>query len=152
MTYQTTFFMPFRLADPAQIMFFGNILDITHDLFEEFIRHIGIEWKDWFQPKDWACPIRNCQIDFRAPMKPGHTYDIQMNLSRLGETSFTMRYVFMKDSDVKAEVYIVHSFVSQPQFKKTNIPTPIRKLLQTHLVDASLEPNSTNQKSNKIDS
>lgn len=86
--------MNFRHGDPAGVMFNGNLLDISHDLLEEFLIHIGISWKDWFRSSELACPIRNCNIDFLAPFIVGETYDVEINLNKIGHTSFTIGYKF----------------------------------------------------------
>lgn len=135
MVYKTTQFISFRYADPARIMFYGNILDLTHDLFEEFIQKAGLTWKEWFEPKDWSCPIRHVSVDYLAPFLPGETYEVSIGLAKLGETSFTMKYLYSKAGSPHAKVSMVHTFTHRQKFEKMPIPPSCRKVLEPYLFE-----------------
>lgn len=134
MQFRTKFQLSFRMADPAKIMFFGNILDITHDSFEEFIQSAGFTWKDWFSTeKDYACPIRHIDVDFKAPFLPGEHYDITITVQRLGQSSFTMKHHFSKDGKPNATVLVTHAFANRNGFTKMDMPIDIKAKLEKYL-------------------
>lgn len=135
MVYKTTQFIPFRYADPARIMFHGNMLEIVHDLFEEFIQAAGFTWKDWFEPKDWSCPIRHATVDYLAPFKAGETYDVAIGVSKISETSFSMKYVFTQGERKHGKVVMVHAFVDRKNFEKMQVPPKCRKVLEPYMMD-----------------
>lgn len=135
MKFKTKFQLSFRLADPARIMFFGNILDITHDTFEEFIQSAGFTWKDWFQHgKEHACPIRHIDVNFLSPFLPGEFYDVEISIQRLGQSSFTIKHHFSKDGKENAIVIVTHAFTNRNNgFKKMDMPEDIRQKLAVYL-------------------
>lgn len=56
--FRTKKTLTFREADPAGIMFFGNVFAIAHDAFEEFIVAAGYTYQEWFGQTDYLIPIR----------------------------------------------------------------------------------------------
>lgn len=126
MTFETQIKIPFRQADPAQIMFFANIFDISHDVFEEFIQKAGFSWDEWFKPSSWHCPIRHCECNYLAPLAPGKTYTVQVKILKLGESSFTVGYEYLSSAGSHAQVKMVHTFVDHKSFAKISIPELVR--------------------------
>lgn len=134
-TFQTEIQIRFREADPAGILFFGNIFSLAHDCFEGFITDTGIGWKNWFNLQgEYLVPIRHSECNFLKPFFAGEKYQISANLSRIGESSFQMRYVFTKNGDSHAEVAMVHAFMDAKTKQKISIPEPIRTKLSPYLV------------------
>lgn len=140
-TFVTEVKIRFRDADPAGIMFFGNILGLSHDLFEEFLEHNGIPWKEWFKSTDWACPIRHSEVDYLSPFFPGTTVSVTVTVARLGQSSFTMSYVYqnLQSHKVHAKAKITHSFakIHGNKLEKEPIPTKYRLLLERFLKEPS---------------
>ncbi len=125
------FKIKFRECDPAGISYFANIFSWAHDTFEEFLPVAGIPWEDWFHRKDLIVPIKHTECNFMKPFSPGESYKIHTTVKRLGDSSFTMKYVF-KDQEGKsdhAEVLMTHVFLTAEKFKKTPIPENIRQRL-----------------------
>lgn len=132
--YQSKVKVRFRDADPAGIMFFGNILGQSHDLFEDFIVSIGFNWNDWFCSKEWASPIRHTEVDFLAPFQPGKEYSCEVKVQKLSESSLYMQYEYRDEKEkLCSRVQMVHTFISPTTFQKIDIPQPIRKVLETYL-------------------
>lgn len=125
--------LTFREADPAGIMFFGNIFGFAHDAFEEFIVAAGYTWKEWFHNQDYLIPMRHTSADFLAPFRPGETYDVAVTVEAFRETSFKMKYVFSKDGRTHAVVGIVHAVLSSKTRAKTALPESMKSRLQKYL-------------------
>jgi acyl-CoA thioester hydrolase/1,4-dihydroxy-2-naphthoyl-CoA hydrolase len=134
MIYSTTVKIRFREADPAGILFFGQIAGITHDVFEEFVQHIGFSWKEWFSSGPWGTPIRHLSCDFRAPFFPGQTYEVQVSTKKIGESSFTMHYQYQRDDKIHAVVEVVHAIIDGNTFTKRQIPQIIVERLSPYRV------------------
>ncbi|MEN0058787.1 MAG: hypothetical protein AAGB31_08125 [Bdellovibrio sp.] len=62
--FRTKKTLTFKEADPAGIMFFGNIFGFAHDAFEEFIVAAGYSHREWFKQKDFLIPIRHTASDY----------------------------------------------------------------------------------------
>jgi len=131
--FRTTKTFTFREADPAGIMFFGNIFGVAHDAFEQFILDAGFTWQEWFLTKDYLIPIRHTEADYKAPFRPGQTYEVLVSVASFGETSFKMRYVFESQGHKHATVQMVHSVLDKKTQQKLTIPADIKSRLQPYL-------------------
>lgn len=101
--FRTRFTLKFRDADPAQIMYFGNLPSLAHDAFEEFIVHAGYQYREWFSPDHHVIPIRHMEADFLSPFRPGLTYEIDVTVAQIRDTSFQMKYVFHREEKSTAK-------------------------------------------------
>jgi|SRR6185312_463631 len=127
----------FREADPAGILFFGNILALTHDVFEDFIPTTGLTWADYFQAKEYIAPIRHAEVDFLSPFRPGEKYDVAVSILKIGDSSFQAKAVFSQASSkgprLNAEVKTVHTFLDSKTFQKISVPEKFRHALAPYL-------------------
>src|SRR5690606_19080662 len=112
----------FRESDPAGIMFFGQIFAWAHDAFEDFIVEAGLPWEQYFENKSYLIPIRHTEADYFAPFRPGRKYEGTTTVQALGNSSFTMKYVFSSGSQKHAEVKMVHVCLDQQSHKPTPMP------------------------------
>lgn len=131
--FRTKKTLTFREADPAKIMFFGNILGFAHDAFEEFILDAGYTWKEWFHNTDFLIPIRHTEADYQAPFFPGETYDIAVSVASFGQTSFKMKYVFSQNSKTHSVVTMVHAVLDAKTRQKTGLPFTMKTRLEKYL-------------------
>lgn len=120
--FRTKKTITFREADPAKIMFFGNIYGFAHDAFEQFIIEAGFTWKEYFQDPNYAIPLRHSDANYLAPFFPGETYDIAVTVASFGETSFKMKYVFSQGAKTHAVVTMVHAMLDLKTKQKTAVP------------------------------
>ncbi len=125
--FETSKTIHFREADPAGIMFFANIYDFAHDAFEEFITHLGFEWKYWFANSEFIVPLRSSHAEYSAPLKAGKTYQIKLSIKHLGDSSFTAFYEFKDQDKIHATVELAHTFVNPAVMKKMSLPENIRQ-------------------------
>lgn len=128
-TFTTSIQIKFREADPAKIMFFGNILDITHDVFEEFIQAAGFQWKEWFLQKDWIIPIRHCEVDFLKPFLAGEKYQVTVSVDSFSNSSFKLNYCYFSSSGDHAQVSMVHTFLDAKNMNKIEVPQIVKMRL-----------------------
>lgn len=127
----------FREGDPARILYSGNLFSLAHDTFEEFIQQaLGLEWKDWFLPKDAIVPIRHTECDFLAPFLPGEFYDVQVLVAKFGKTSMQMKYVFTQGERTHAVLTMVHAFLDPKTKEKMEVPAWVRAKFSPYLEEA----------------
>lgn len=120
----------FREADPAGILFFGNILSLAHDTFEEFIQNAGFTWNEWFKTDEFIVPIRQTEAQFLSPFMPGQFYQIEVFVEKIGDSSLKMKYTFLQDYKVHAEVSMVHTFLNFQTKSKIRVPEKVRVKLE----------------------
>jgi acyl-CoA thioesterase FadM len=119
--------IPFYDADPAGILFYGNVFKIAHGCFEQMLGDLGIEWKDWFQSKNWGAPIRHCSADFRAPMRPGEIYQVTLNFKKMSESTLDLYFEFLNGAEVCCSVEMTTCFIDIKTFKKIPVPNQFRE-------------------------
>lgn len=122
----------FHDADPAGIMFFGNVYAKAHGVYESFVQHLGFSWREWFDNGTWAVPLRHTSCEHLAPMFPGTAYDVSCLLEKIGTSSFTMKYKFTSAKATHAEVTLVHAFVDPVKKAKCEIPSIVRERLEAY--------------------
>jgi acyl-CoA thioester hydrolase/1,4-dihydroxy-2-naphthoyl-CoA hydrolase len=130
--FTNTIQLRFRDADPAGIIFFGNVYKIAHDTYEDFIGYLGFEWDEWFQNPDWAVPIRHSSCEHLVPLKPAHTYDVEVWVDRISKSSFTVKYVFVAEGITYCEVSLVHTFYNKRARTKMSIPSEVLDRLEAY--------------------
>lgn len=131
--FRTKKTLTFREADPAKIMFFGNIYGFAHDAFEQFIIEAGFTWKEYFHDPNYAIPLRHSEANYLAPFFPGDTYDIAVTVASFGETSFKMKYVFTQGNKTHAVVTMVHSVLDLKTKQKAAIPEVFKQRFGQYL-------------------
>lgn len=120
-------------ADPAGIMFFANIFNFAHAVFEEMIVSGNLE-RDYFNDEEFAIPIIHSEADFYKPIFAGNHIAAEVTVKNLKQSSFELNYEFLNDSgEVLAVVKTVHVFMSKYSWDKTNIPFEFNELLLKHL-------------------
>lgn len=131
--FRTQIRIRFRDADPAQIMYFGNLPSFAHDAFEEFIVAAGYRYREWFSKGDYMIPIRHVEVDYLAPFVPGETYEVIVTVAQIRDTSFQMKYVFQQGNKVHGQVKMVHAVLDMHTKQKTSVPVQMRERLAVYL-------------------
>lgn len=125
----------FHEADPARILYFGNVFTLAHDTFEDFIVHCGIPWDKWFKDSPYFVPIKHAECEYKAPFIPGQKYQVHTQVASISQSSFQMQYTFQQQDRIHAIVKMVHTFADLKTKKKTQVPDEIRKVLTPYLVE-----------------
>lgn len=131
--FRTKLTIRFRDADPAQIMYFGNLPSFAHDAFEEFIVAAGYRYREWFSKGDYMVPIRHVETDYLAPFVPGETYEVVVTVAQIRDTSFQMKYVFRQGDKVHGQVKMVHAVLDMKTRQKAQLPVQMRERLGAYV-------------------
>lgn len=123
----------FHEADPAGILFFGNIFALAHGCFEDFIQAAGFTWKEWFHTKDYMIPIRHTESNYLKPFRPGEKYQVTVTVAKIGNSSFQMKYLFSSALGTHADVRMTHAFLEAKSLQKTSVPETVRNRLKVYL-------------------
>lgn len=130
--FQKTVEIRFRNADPAGIAFFGHAYELAHDLYEDFVKHLGFEWKAWFANPEWAVPIRHSACEHLQPMFAGQSLHATIQVEKIGTTSFTLKYCFTRNEKTLCEVTLVHIFISKKEKTSIAIPSEVLTRLEVY--------------------
>ncbi len=141
----------FDEADARGILFYGRLQELAHRVFEEFVvSELVPAWDDWFLAHDFIVPIRHAEATFHRPMRPGRTYQAELAVVKLGESSFDVRVRFYgatgeakpelrpapeapAERVLCAETRVSHVFADAERFRKMPIPSALRPRLEAHL-------------------
>lgn len=125
--------IPFHLCDPARILFFGSLYEIYHQFLEDHIVDFGLRWEDWFQGEAGS-PIRGLKTSYNSPLKFGHTYNAELSVLKVGNSTVTFLFEVKSQNDqVHAATEVTHCFVHPQERKKVEVPKVIKEALLKHL-------------------
>jgi len=120
--YRYSCFVPFHLADPAGIVFFGHSFTLSHQAFEQFVlHHVGCSWKEWFQNPEWIVPICHAEAQYIQPIQAGEECHIELEISSVSTSSFTLT-VTIQQNGLCCTIKTVHVFCNRETKQKMAIP------------------------------
>ncbi len=132
-SYHYSCSLPFHLADPAGIVFFGHVFSLAHQAFEQFIlQQLECPWPVWFQNTEWIVPIKHTEADYVYPLHAGKDCQIELSLINLSLSSITLHYSFSQEK-LCCSVKTIHVFCSKQTKQKMPIPPDILPRLQLFL-------------------
>jgi len=117
-------------TDAGGVAFFASLFALAHECYEAFLD--GVCPLGQILASDIAIPIVHAEADFRSPLHVSDHVRIEMVARSIGETSFTLDYVFRTDGDQMAtQVSTVHAVISKSSQKSIAIPEAILTQLRT---------------------
>lgn len=135
-TYRYHCFVPFHLADPAGVLFFGNAFILVHQAFEHFVLHqLVCPWNLWFQNPEWIVPIRHAEAQYFLSIQAGQECQIELAVSSLSNSSFTLSSSIQQNG-LCCSIKTVHVFCHRETKQKMPIPSALQSSLQD-LIDSS---------------
>lgn len=131
--YLHSCFIPFHLADPAGIVFFGHPLTLMHQAFEAFVIHrLKCPWDRWFHNEHWIVPVRHAELQYLHPLMAGRECLVEMTVQALSKSSFTLETI-LKQNEICAVIKTVHVFCDKKTKQKIEIPKEIRHGLNSNV-------------------
>jgi len=117
-------------TDAAGVVFFASLFALAHECYEAFLdaeNPLG-----QLLASDIAIPIVHAEADLKLPLRVSDHVRIEMVARSIGETSFTLDYVFRTDDDQMAtQVSTVHAVISKSSQKSIAIPEAVLTQLRT---------------------
>lgn len=120
-------------ADPAGIIFFASIFRYAHSAYEDFISHLKLN-RDYFFDDELVLPIIHAEADYLKPIRVGDELKIDLQVSRLQESSFELSYKFLLNDEPVATARTVHVCVSKNSFVKSELPVELSAGLGEYLI------------------
>jgi acyl-CoA thioesterase FadM len=136
--FRRTITIRFDEADARGILFYGRVQALAHRVFEDFVvSEVVDRWEDWFDSDQFLAPIKHAEATFHRPMRPGHSYDVELDVTKVGDSSFEVQTRFIDregaEPVVCAEARIVKAMADPRTWRKMSIPSAIRARLLAHL-------------------
>lgn len=121
-------------TDMAGILYFARQFRFVHDTLEDWMESEGLKFEQIFHDENFVFVIIHCEADYFAPVTVGDTLEIQATCEKIGNTSFTLRYLIFNQDGVKVgAARTVHVCLAQTTREKISIPQKLKKILAKHL-------------------
>ncbi|MEH2327391.1 MAG: thioesterase family protein [Nostoc sp.] len=133
-TYNRT--VRFQDTDAAGVVYFGNVLGICHEAYEESLEASSINLKDFFTNPSVAFPIVHASVDFLRPMFAGDKLLISLIPQKIGGDKFEISYEITVAEVVVAKAITKHVCINVSSTTKQELPDEIIQWLETKRPDA----------------
>jgi 1,4-dihydroxy-2-naphthoyl-CoA hydrolase len=118
--------------DAAGVMFFASYFRLAHDAYESFMAEIGFSLPELIK-QDLRLPLVHSSADFLQPVRHGDTLHIHVRIERIGDTSFTVDYLFVTDQGMQAaRMQTRHVLINPEDRRPLALPEPLRLALQPY--------------------
>ena len=121
------FRVPFHLADPVGVLFFGNFFQVAHSVYEEWAHATSEIWPVWFGSTVTGYPLRHCEADYFHFLKVGEEYEIRVRCASMTESTFILEAEFWSATQLHARLRTVHTAVAFSTQSKSTISPVLRK-------------------------
>lgn len=118
-------------TDAAGLLFFSNQLKIVHDAYESLLEQIGFNFAELIRNKNFFLPIVHSESDYKSPLFVGDLIEIQITVTNVGKTSFTLAYKLLGASqNLVGTTQTVHVTMDKTTRKKISLPSDLRLKLE----------------------
>jgi YbgC/YbaW family acyl-CoA thioester hydrolase len=138
MTFRSRQRVRFHEADPAGIAFFANAYVYAHTAYDELLRAGGITI-ELIAARGNAIPLKKTSAEHLRPLPAGAEFVVEVDVIKLGSSSFTLRHRLLLDGEVAAIVETVHVHARMSVDRKMTsepVPDDVRAALSAHLTSA----------------
>lgn len=124
----------FQEVDAAGIVFFGRFMDYCHDAMDRFFDGVDGGYVGLITKRRLGFPAVHVEANWSAPLRYGDTMRIEVTVLKIGTTSCTFRYRFVRKGDGVEVATIDHVTVCSTldTMQKTPLPDDCRTLLESH--------------------
>lgn len=121
-------------TDAAGILYFANQFRFVHDAWEDLAEAENVSFQKILKEEDFILVIVHVEGDYLAPLQIGDVLEIETEVEKIGNSSFTIEYrIFKQDSQLVGKAKTTHVTLDKKTKKKITIPQYFQKILQKHL-------------------
>lgn len=120
-------------TDLAGILYFARQFRFCHDAWEEFIETSGYSFRDIIQLSKHLFVVVHAESDYYNSITAGDPLQVEVRVSHIGNTSFTMAYKIYREGELIGQAKIAHVCLNFKTRIKETIPDDFRKLLQEYI-------------------
>jgi len=141
MAFEYVFYLGMSSVDAAGVLFYPELFRHAHDAYEAFMAECGADLAGLLREGRIGLPIAHAEADYLRPLHHGERVRVQVEMSRIGERSFTVSYT-LGDSrgTLCARVESVHVCVDRQTGRACALPEGLRAgLAQASATGETLE-------------
>lgn len=126
-------------CDPLGIIHYGTYVHFFEVAESEMFRAAGLPYQVLRVERHVHLPRKAFQVEFHSPAEMDEIVEVGIGVSRMGETSLTMRFEAYRASDKRHRASATLTVVSVEKESVTKIPLPqfVKDALRPYLVPAS---------------
>lgn len=125
-------------CDPAGILFYAKLFEISHSVYEEMINSFNLQKNYWIND-EFVVPIIKTDGAYFKPLRAGEKVSINLTVTLRKENSFELTYEWIdKSGELAAKARTVHVFVDKKRWVKIPIFKEIDEGLESHQRDVNL--------------
>jgi len=133
---QKTFSYPYLAKlhdiDAAGVMFFASYFRVAHDAYEGFMAEIGFDLPALLR-QGQQLPLVHSTADFLQPVRHGDVLRIGVHIVQIGESSFTVEYLFRTERELQAaRLQTRHVLITPESRRPSALPESLRQALQRY--------------------
>jgi 4-hydroxybenzoyl-CoA thioesterase len=134
MKHMVRMVVQFGEVDAAGIVYYPNFFDYYHRAFESFFGSCaGVPYDRILREERVGFPAVHIECDFKQPLRHGDVFDIEMDIQRIGDSSFTSGYRVRRAQELCATASIVTAVVNLDTMKSMPLPAKYRAALEQYL-------------------
>ena len=105
LVFRQSVMVHFSHCDPAGMVFFPRYFVMLNNLVETwFTQGLGINYAQLIGERRIGLPTVSLQSEFVAPSRMGETLDFELQVTRLGQTSFTLAVIGRSGPEVRLQL------------------------------------------------
>ncbi len=132
--YESRILLPHTFA--AGILFYSRMFELAFAAFSAFLDHIGIGVHYIIHESPFLVPFVHADVDFLQPLRLGDEAIFELQVERLGTTSFTMNYTVTSGGRPAARLRTVHVTVAKSDGRPMPLPEALRRGLQPYVSES----------------
>ncbi|MHC4470314.1 MAG: acyl-CoA thioesterase [Planctomycetota bacterium] len=132
-SYEMKIRVRFGDIDHAGIVYYPRISHYLHVAFEEFFAdRVKLPYHELLDVRRLGFPTVHSDVSYRESLAFGDTARIGIEVTRIGNSSLTMRYRIRKEGRICAEALITTACIDLDTFRPKRIPDDLREVFAAH--------------------
>lgn len=131
-----------RETDATGVIYFSELQSLASEAFQNFLAKKGFSIFDLIENGNYLTPVVRAESEFLKPLFVGTPIRVEGQLERIGEHSFTIKYLIIKKyqnnshpPENAGSVMITHVFVDKVHRRPIPVPADYRNLLNSLKAD-----------------
>jgi len=130
--FTSGFIVALHDTDAAGVLFFAHLFRHAHDAYEAFMAEIGWPLPALIRDGELALPLVHAEADYLRPMRHGARVAIEVQVRRVGRTSFQIGYCFTDAAgEPAATARTVHACIRLADGRPEPLPAGLVKTLES---------------------
>ena len=125
-------------CDPLGIIYYGTYIRFFESAEHEMFRQAGLPYEVMRVQRQVQLPRKAFQVEFHSPAQMDELMEIRVGVSRLGESSITMRFEVYRAADLvhRASARLTVVCVEKATITKRALPDFVKDALRPFLMPA----------------